>query len=282
MKILFILITLSLMVLVYILAFHDPDTRDHGWTHRHTAFLALIAMLATGAVVGIAAPDMTFIFILLTFGLLALAYWLIFRIAPSGQWPGETPRRALFLIIAATLLGGAGIGLLAPAVIVIFIALSAGLGLVVIWLLARSATRNRRVSKSSRKLARAAIILAAGTAIALSFSTLDQVTGPPTPGESRDQSGEEIPAAGPELLARVLRQALQEPRVTDAAWSDPGAAVLMVGVWDNGRDRSDMARSLCSLLTDAGIRGGQVLVMEQRSGEPVSRDGRELGRAQCD
>lgn len=56
----------------------------------------------------------------------------------------------------------------------------------------------------------------------------------------------------------------------------------MVGVWDNGQDRSDLARKVCVLLQDNGIAEGAVLVMEQRPSAPVSMDGRELGRAECE
>ncbi|MDH5633083.1 MAG: hypothetical protein OEZ10_08805 [Gammaproteobacteria bacterium] len=77
-------------------------------------------------------------------------------------------------------------------------------------------------------------------------------------------------------LAHALLLVKQEKKIIDATWGDDTRPTLLAGVVDDSTRRDGFAGYLCSLLTDAGIKGGVVHIL---SANDKAR--RELGRADC-
>lgn len=77
-------------------------------------------------------------------------------------------------------------------------------------------------------------------------------------------------------LSQALQDVKTEEMVFDAAWMDTTVPVLHARVFDNGKGRNGYAGFLCMIISEHGINGGTVRLIDV-----VSTDERILGQARC-
>lgn len=77
-------------------------------------------------------------------------------------------------------------------------------------------------------------------------------------------------------LDAALHEVNSEEIVFDASWQDIATPSLVARVFDKGTRRDGYAGYLCMILSEHGINGGVVRVIDV-----VSKDRKELGQAKC-
>jgi hypothetical protein len=77
-------------------------------------------------------------------------------------------------------------------------------------------------------------------------------------------------------LDAALSEVKMEEKVFDASWQDTELPILVARMFDDGSRRNGYAGYLCMLLSEHGINGGVVRVVDV-----VGKEMRELGRASC-
>lgn len=83
-------------------------------------------------------------------------------------------------------------------------------------------------------------------------------------------------APGQAQLDAALSEVTMEEMVFDASWQDTVHPTLVARMFDDGSQRNGYAGYLCMLLSEHGINGGVVRVVDV-----VSKERRVLGRAVC-
>jgi hypothetical protein len=77
-------------------------------------------------------------------------------------------------------------------------------------------------------------------------------------------------------LAEALDSVKVEEMVFDAAWGDTTVPLLNARIFDNGKGRNGYAGYLCMIISEHGINGGEVRLIDV-----ASKEEKVLGRATC-
>lgn len=127
-----------------------------------------------------------------------------------------------------------------------------------------------------------AATLAAISAAAIAFTGCGD-SRPPQPAAQQTPSPAVEPAGKPKHTQKQLDNAIaavkKERRVKDTAWQNESIPSLMAGVIPDGTPQHGYAQYLCHVLTDHGIAGGIVRVMDV--GAATRGEWVELGKADC-
>ncbi len=85
-----------------------------------------------------------------------------------------------------------------------------------------------------------------------------------------------VSAPTPSQLDRALHDVVAEEVVFDAAWKDRTVPVMYVRIFDNGTRRDGYAGYICMVISESGINGGRVSLIDV-----VGSEEKELGSARC-
>jgi hypothetical protein len=80
---------------------------------------------------------------------------------------------------------------------------------------------------------------------------------------------------------KAIKAVKAEPKVKSAEWNNKSESLpsLLVGVIDDGTNRNGYAEYICLVLSEHGIKGGVVRIMDEASGQ--RGQWKELGKASC-